>query len=84
MLYYVDTGRVTYIAMCIQCGLDTFHLKLLFLFKKFIQNTIKRCLVFATSYFVLKMLFSSMLSSYELSQRKQCSCHVYMREISES
>ena len=23
MLYYVNTGRLTYIATCIQCGLDT-------------------------------------------------------------
>jgi hypothetical protein len=27
MLYYVNTGRLTYIATCIHCGLDT-HLNL--------------------------------------------------------
>jgi hypothetical protein len=86
MLYYVNMGRVTYIATCIQCRLDTLlnlPFEVTFLIYQFILNISKRCLVFATSYFVLNMIFSSMLSIFELCQRKQGSCHVYIREISE-
>jgi hypothetical protein len=50
---------------------------------KFILNTNKRCLVFATSSFILNMIFSSMLSIFELCQRKQGSCLVYIRKISD-
>jgi hypothetical protein len=49
---------------------------------KFILNINKLCLVFATSGFVLKMIFSSMPSIFELCQRKQGSCLVSIRDIS--
>jgi hypothetical protein len=48
----------------------------------FILNTNNRCLVFAMSRFVLN-IFSSMLSIFELCQRKQGSCLVYIRDISD-
>jgi hypothetical protein len=52
MLYYVNTGQLTYIAMCIQCGLDT----------------------------LLNLPFKSI---FGLRYRKQGSCRVDTREISE-
>jgi hypothetical protein len=76
--------QLTYITTCIQCGLDTLlnlAFKSTFLIYKFILNTNKRCVVFDTSTFVLKMNFSSMLCIFELCP--QNSCRVYMLEISE-
>jgi hypothetical protein len=73
ILYHVNKCQVTYIATCIQCRLDTLlnlQLKATFFTYKFIMNTDKRCLAFATSGFVLNMTFSSMLSIFELCQRK--------------
>jgi hypothetical protein len=80
ILCYVDT----YIATCIQCGLDTLlnlPFKSTILIYMFILNTNKRCLVFLTSGFDLN-IFSSMLSIFELCQRKQGSCLVYIWNIS--
>jgi hypothetical protein len=45
MLYYVNTGRVTYIATCIPCGLDTplnLPFKVTIMIYKFFLNTSKR------------------------------------------
>jgi hypothetical protein len=86
ILYYVNTYRVTCTATCIQCWLDTL-LNLPFnstlLSYKFILKTNKRYLVFATSRFVLIIIFSRMLSIFELCQRKPGSGLVYILEISE-
>jgi hypothetical protein len=54
-----------------------------FLIYKFILKSNERCLGFATSSFNLNILFSSILSICELCQRRQCSCLVYILEISE-
>jgi hypothetical protein len=86
ILYYVNTYPFTYIATCIQCGLDTLlnlPFKSNFLIYKFILNTNKRWLVFATSRFDLYIIFHSMLSIFELCQRKQDPCLVYILVISE-
>jgi hypothetical protein len=40
--------------------------------------------VFVKSYFVLNIIFCSMLSIFELCQRKHGSCDAYIREVSES
>jgi hypothetical protein len=53
-----------------------------FIISKFILNTNKRCLVFVMSSFDVNM-FSSMLSIFELCQRKQGSCLVFILELSE-
>jgi hypothetical protein len=68
-LYHVNKFRVTYIAMCFQCQLNTqlnLAFKATFLIYKFFLNTNKRCLVFVKSNFVLNMIFPSMLSIFEL------------------
>jgi hypothetical protein len=79
ILYY----RLTYIATFIQCGLDILPFKFTFLIYKFILNTSKRCLMFATSGFDLNILCFRMLSLFELCQRKQGSFLAYILEISE-
>jgi hypothetical protein len=58
ILCYVNKYRVTYIATCFQCGLNT--LLITMLIYKFILNKNKRCLVFVTYNFVLNTIFSSM------------------------
>jgi hypothetical protein len=52
------------------CTLLKLTFKATFFIYKFILNTNKRCLLFVTSSFVLNMIFSSMLSIFELCQRK--------------
>jgi hypothetical protein len=86
IVYYVNTFWLTYIATCIQGGLDTpsnLPFKSTFLIYKFILNTSKRCLLFATSAFDLNSIFHRMLSFFELCQCKQGSFLVYIMEISE-
>jgi hypothetical protein len=85
--YHVNTFRFTYVATCIhQCGLDTLlslPFMSTFLIYQFLLTTNKRCLVFSTFSFDLNIIFSSMLSIFELCQSNQGSCLVYMLEISE-
>ena len=54
-----------------------------FLIYKFIFNTNKRRLLFATSSFDFYVIYSGMLFIFELCQCKQGSCLVYILEISE-
>jgi hypothetical protein len=74
ILYHVNKYQVTYINTCFQCGLNTLlnlPFKATLFIYKFILNTNKWCLVFATSNFILNMIFSSMLPIFELCQQKQ-------------
>jgi hypothetical protein len=59
ILYHVNLYRTRF-----QCGLNL-HIH------KFILNTNKRCLVFVMSNFVLNIMFSSMLSNFELCQQRR-------------
>jgi hypothetical protein len=72
ILYDVNKCQVTYIATYFQCKLDALlnlPFKAMFVIYKIILNTNKQCLEVVTSNFVLNMIFSSMLSIFELYQQ---------------
>jgi hypothetical protein len=65
--YHVNKCRVTYMAKCFQCGLKSAIQSYGFFFTyKFILNTYIRFVAFVTPNFALNIIFSSMLSTFEL------------------